>query len=173
MPERWKPVVGWEGLYEVSDQGRVRSRPRIIHKRNGRKQTVRARVRKTPVASNGYKMLALYRDGVGCFFCVHALVLEAFCGARPAGYETRHKNGDKLDNRLANLAYGTCSENYDDRRKHGTSVDGERHGMAKLTAQQILAIRAINESVTRTAERYGVTASHVRKILARETWRHI
>lgn len=104
--EEWRPVVGYEGYYEVSDQGRVRS----LHcgrYRHGYVLTLGRR--------NGYCFVALCRDGIGKKRPVHQLVLEAFVGPKPQGQQTRHLNSVRHDNRVENLAWGTHRENCDDR----------------------------------------------------------
>ena len=84
-PERWLPVVGWEGLYEVSDLGRVRSLPR---------NTTRGRVLRANPAANGYRQATVFRQGHPKSVYVHHLVAEAFIGPRPEGLEIRHLDGD-------------------------------------------------------------------------------
>lgn len=116
--ETWKPVVGYEGLYEVSDQGRVRSLRRSGT--TGRVLTQwqnRGRV---------YLLVRLSRNNQRKIKTVHSLVLAAFVGPRPARMEIRHLNGDATDNRLANLAYGTSLENSTDQRAHGTNVNANK-----------------------------------------------
>lgn len=116
---KWLPVVGYEGLYEVSDVGEVWSLPRFdnchtyLRRRSGRylAQTVNSR---------GYLTVGLSRDGRASTRGVHNLVLEAFVGARPQDAQTRHLNGQQLDNRLTNLAWGTGVENAADKLRHGT-----------------------------------------------------
>lgn len=71
----------------------------------------------------------------------HGLMMEAFYGRLPDGCEVCHNNGNKLDNRLVNLRYGTHSENQLDRSSHGTSNRGSRHGMSKLTDDDVSNIR--------------------------------
>ena len=106
--ERWLPVAGYEGLYEVSDQGRVWSVPR--RDSMGRPQGGRYLSPKS-TGSTGYLKVTLMRDGVSDQRLVHRLVLEAFVGRCPDDSETRHLNATRTDNRLANLAWGTSSEN--------------------------------------------------------------
>lgn len=108
--ELWRPVVGWEGLYEVSDQGRVRSLPRT---------TTKGRVLKLRLAE-GYPAVSLSKEAVVRTRKVHKLVIEAFIGPCPEGLEVRHLNGVSTDARLLNLRYGTRSENARDRVLHGT-----------------------------------------------------
>lgn len=105
--ERWLPVVGYEGFYEVSDQGRIWSVPRLDP--TGRRQG--GRFLRPTLLSTGYLAIALCRAGKTSRFLVHRLVLTAFVGPCPEGSETRHLNAVRTDNRVANLAWGTSSEN--------------------------------------------------------------
>lgn len=126
MTERWLPVPGYEGHYEVSDLGRVRALPRrTLHVSsrfpNGRWHTLKGGLRKLSCIDPGYLYLNLrLPEGGKALRSVHSLVLEAFVGPRPEGMVTRHLNGDRTDARLENLTYGTPSENMYDRRAHGT-----------------------------------------------------
>ena len=120
MNEEWRPVVGWEDLYEVSDQGRVRSSDRTVHCKNGRTRRYKGRLLKPQKSGGGYLQVALCRGDKPRRSYIHRLVLAAFAGPCPDGMETRHLNGNPADNRLANLQYGTRSENNLDRVKHGT-----------------------------------------------------
>jgi hypothetical protein len=112
MTERWLPVVGFEGYYEVSDMGNVRS----ILRRKGSP----AALLKPWVNKRGYRAVGLSAAPRKLTREVHALVASAFLGPRPDGHEVRHLNGENLDCRLANLSYGTRSENTLDRVRHGT-----------------------------------------------------
>lgn len=129
MTREWRPVVGHEGAYEVSDDGQVRSLDRIIVDRNGRSMRFRGR----PLDSdNAYQfpsgrwhysevVLSLRQRAK-----VHQVVLAAFHGPRPDGLLARHLNGNGSDNRAANLRWGTASENMLDRTAHGTCPAHER-----------------------------------------------
>lgn len=119
--EEWRPIPDWEGVYEVSDQGRVRSLSRIITSRNGRPYSVRGSILIGSAHKFGYRKVLLCRDNTARTANVHSLVLLAFVGPLPEGYCTRHLNGDPTDNRLVNLEYGTVSENMRDKRRHGTN----------------------------------------------------
>ena len=131
--ERWKPVVGWEGFYEVSDRGRVRSCERTIDypaSKRARPYTavVAPKMRKqTPAAQGKYLAVTLIRPGVPQQKpYVHTLVLEAFVGPRPDGLVCRHRNGNNHDNRLRNLAWGTYAENNRDTVQHGTHKNSQK-----------------------------------------------
>lgn len=109
--ERWAPVAGYDGRYAVSSTGRVRS-----YARNPAGELLTLSNH-----GNGYLHVKLY-DGRGRkrSVKVHVLMLETFIGPRPIGQVTRHLDGNKANNVLGNLAYGTYSENNDDQVRHGT-----------------------------------------------------
>ena len=97
-------------------------------------------------------------------------------GPRPEGMECRHLNGDRKDNRIENLRWGTRAENAQDRVIHGTDSKGERSGQAKLTEWDVVAIRSLAESeIPRDiiAEAHQVSQSTVSEIYTRQTWRHL
>lgn len=120
-PERWLPVPGWEELYEVSDLGRVRSLTRWTPA-----GTRKGRMMKMNVDPSGYFQLGFRRNGKNRTQKVHQLVAAAFLGPRPEGMEVRHLDGDPLNNRLDNLAYGTPSENSQDSIRHGTHSNARK-----------------------------------------------
>lgn len=115
MDEQWRPVLGYEGYYEVSDFGRVRSLDRIGAQGRRYQGTILAQMR----GRTGYRQVNLHCSGQVTHL-VHRLVLLAFAGPAPEGMEVRHRNGDRADNTLANLAWGTHLENMRDQREHGT-----------------------------------------------------
>ncbi len=108
MTEQWRPIEGYEGAYEVSDLGRVRSMDRVD--RTG--HPWRGRILKLhPVSDRGYQKITLYRDGTGSQRLVHRLVLAAFVGPCPEGMEGCHRDNDTTNNALTNLRWDTPSEN--------------------------------------------------------------
>ena len=126
MTESWLPVVGHETTYEVSDAGRVRSLPRIVVGRDGKRYPVGGVVRKPAFTSDGYALVTLDGYGKRKTYRAHTLVLSAFVGPRPAGLECRHRNGDPADNRLENIEWATRSVNMLDRVRHGTHPQARR-----------------------------------------------
>lgn len=119
--ETWNPVVGYAGLYEVSDQGRVRSLPRRGSGNRANRVYGGSVLRPGRFTSSGHLSVALSRDNRASSHSVHVLVLAAFVGPCPDGQEVRHMNDDPSDNRLANLEYGTRRENMLDRARNGKS----------------------------------------------------
>jgi len=118
--ECWLPIPGYEGYYEASDLGRIRSLDRIIvgggccPRRRKKGQILRGRPN-----NHGYPSVYLSKDGHRRNITVHSLILLTFRGPRPEGRIIRHLNGDQLDARLENLVYGTFSENNLDTLRHG------------------------------------------------------
>lgn len=118
--EQWRPVVGWEDLYEVSSHGRVRS----LH--TGRGPRNLDRLLSTERPSEDYPMADLSRDGKKVKRSVHSLVAAAFIGPRPEGMDICHNDGNARNCHLENLRYGTRSENILDEIAHGTHRHASR-----------------------------------------------
>lgn len=107
MFEEWRPVVGYEGFYEVSNLGQIRSLSRIVNCAIGAKRKTRGRVLRQSMAKVGYFCVNLSKNNRTRVHYVHALVLEAFVGPRPEkGYEGRRDDGDRSNNSACNLWWG-------------------------------------------------------------------
>ena len=121
MLENWFNIPDYEGFYQASDEGNIRSLDRqVSYGRHGRCFYSGRVLRKTKL-KKGYLIVKLAKKGVKKTRYVHELTLLACIGKRPFTIdrgEIRHLNGDKDDNRLANLAYGTVKENAADRVRH-------------------------------------------------------
>jgi hypothetical protein len=161
--ERWRAVPEYEGLYEISDFGRVRSLGR------------NACMLKLMLDKNGYLRVYLSDYPRRKLAGVHRLVLLAFVGPCPAGMATRHfPDRTRTNNRLSNLSWATHTTNMRDRNVHGTHLKGERHYQAKLTHAMVRRIRAIKRwpigLLAELAEKYGVTIRTIQHIKRRETW---
>lgn len=177
-PEHWRPVVGWEDLYEVSDRGRVRSLDRWIAHQGGRRFHP-GRILKPAPHNAGYPKVNLCRgkgDGERreCVY-VHRLVLDAFAGPCPPGKEACHGPGGPSDNRWpeSGLHWGTPEENNHDKVRDGTLVRGEHAAGAKLTETAVLEIRealARGEIQKVIAARYGVRDSQISRINTGQRW---
>ena len=121
--EQWRPVVGYEGLYEVSSTGQVRSIARMVDRPRSGAMAIKSRIRKQFTKRTGHKSTSLSRDGKIVSVDIHRLVAAAFIGPCPSGMEVRHLNGDAADNRVRNLKYGTRQENVQDMIEHGTGFE--------------------------------------------------
>ncbi|ALJ19573.1 NUMOD4 motif-containing HNH endonuclease [Microbacterium sp. No. 7] len=120
LAEEWRPVRGFEGRYEVSSVGRIRSLPRVVTRRDGVTSKVNGGIRRPSVKKSGYLKVSLWRDNSEFTAHVHSLVLEAFVGPRPPGLVACHGDGNPANNRVENLRWDTPSENNFDRGRHGT-----------------------------------------------------
>lgn len=171
--ERWLPVAGWEGLYDVSDLGRVRSLPRLGAV--GRRM-YSGRILKPWLSTHGYETVGLYRADYHEHRPVHQLVAATFLPPREEGEEVRHGPNGKLDNRASELCYGTSAQNHADRLRDGTSNQGERHGNAKLTDAIVAECRrrhAAGESQLSLALEFGVSKSVMHHAIWGMTWTHV
>lgn len=170
--EEWRPVVGYEGRYEVSNLGRVRSFA-LAGKGHGR--AAEPRLLNPILWRNGYLVINLCHEVTGDRHprTVHALVMEAFVGPRPSGMEVRHLDGDRRNPALSNLAYGSHVENEEDRRRHGTVLEAERHPHASLTNEIVRAIRARRaggEKLRVLAAEFGVSETTVSRACRGRTY---
>lgn len=172
--EIWKPIPRFSGSHQVSNLGRVRSVPRVITTKTGAKRQQPGKLMKSHVQSNGYAAVTISKGGEYRPYNIHVLVLEAFEGPRPDGMVARHLNGDRLDNRANNLAWGTPAENQQDRHVHGTATIGEKHPMAKLTLAEVHKIRGFRHhgfSTRWIANRFGISRATVNDIAAGRIWK--
>lgn len=115
--EQWRPVVGFEDHYQVSDLGRVRSLHRVIVRSNGRKIRLRPHML-TPTPQTDGRLKVRW---TGRTFRVHLLVLEAFVGPRPDGHVACHSDDVYTNNTLSNLRWDLPAANYEDQKRNGKS----------------------------------------------------
>ena len=161
MVEQWKAIKDYEGLYEVSDLGRVRS---LNYLRTGTCRVLKLRTEK-----QGRVIVDLYLDGKKKTYTVHSLVALAFIGERPEGYDVLHANGNSQDNRLENLSYDTVTENMKDCYRYGS-----RGPKGKLNIIDVLFIRSLyetgNYSYRKLAKMFGVNNTNIGFIVRKESF---
>ncbi|WP_181008468.1 NUMOD4 domain-containing protein [Sphingomonas montanisoli] len=171
--EVWLPVRGYEGLYEVSNLGRVR---RDLNT-PARGISVPGHVLQRVDAGQGYDIVSLCRDGVTTNWRVHRLVLIAFCGPEPFdGAQACHNDGQPKNCALTNLRWASPIDNQADRVRHGTDCRGEAVYGAVLTEEKVRQIRARIAQRERNrpiAEDYGVSISTIHLIRHNRIWRHV
>lgn len=109
--EEWKSVIDYDGYYEVSNLGRVRSVEREIVRNDGVVQTRHSRIKKQTINHDGYCCVSLSKDGNSRKLFVHKLVYEAFIGRIPDGYEVNHRDFVRDNNCLDNLELLTHKDN--------------------------------------------------------------
>lgn len=161
-----RPVAGFPS-YRVSKGGGVWS-------------SRRKRYLKPNKGQNGYLRVDLQEVGKRRACTVHRLILETFIGPCPEGMECRHLDGNKLNNQIENLRWGTRSENTMDAVRHGTHPclrNGEQHGNAILTEEMVRQIRSLSGTGQHTqiklATMFGTSQTNVSHIVRRDSWRHL
>ena len=174
--ENWKFVVGYEGYYEVSDFGRVRSIGRKIKCSRGMR-FVDGRVlsiHKNKRRSN-YCSVVLSVDQRKERLYIHRMVLDAFVGVNPDGMQGCHFDGDPTNNYLDNLRWDTPKANNADKLMHGTDIRGEKSSAAKITSDNVIQIRARSHSEFHKtiADDYDISRQQVDRIVRGERWAHL
>lgn len=177
--EEWSAIRGFSG-YEVSSEGRVRSRRRKM-----------PRILKGSLHRDGYRLVTLQGPDGSTQRYVHQLVLEAFVGPRGDGQETRHLNGNKNDNCVENLMWGTHKENGRDRIEHnlqgvlrerhprgvphgvGRQLRGEEKSQARITESDVRVIRTSSKKLRELAVEYGLSVSQICAIRKQTRWAHV
>lgn len=176
--ELWKKVPGYEGYYEASSFGRIRSVDRFVdHKINGRTM-YRGKVISTRLSiPSGYLHVGLTVHGKSKSYTVHRLIMYAFHG-KDEKSQINHKNGIKTDNRVENLEYCTQSQNikhaYDTGLMRGHKMYGSKGSTALLTTAQVNEIRDrySRGGITQKeiAKKYGVCRHTILNIIKKHTY---
>ena len=175
IEEIWKPVVGYEGKYEVSNLGRVRSIDRIIIKKRATGDfpfTWKGKILRPGPKESGHLTVAIGRYNSKD---VHILVLEAFVGPCPEGHEGLHFDDVATNNVLSNLRWGTRSENLHDAVRNGKKAVGIKVYNAKLNddAVRFIRLHANQKTACGMAKIFGVTSNAVQQVIDGVTWRHV
>lgn len=168
--ENWVPIDGYDGLYEVSDAGMVRSLKRT---------TTSGRVLSQRAGTGGYLNVCLCKNNRKKTFVVHRLVARAFLDNPEGKPEVNHKNGIRTDNRAENLEWVTRGEN----EKHAYEVLGKspraywkdkpRKFARRFTDEQVLAIRSDERPYSQIAAEYGVSKTAIRDIKRKKNYREV
>lgn len=155
----WKPIPGYEGLYEISDAGEVRSLDRVVARLtptgNAGTRHYFAKTKTIYSDRDGYSCVSLCKGGVQKPYRVSRLVLTAFEQPSKPGEEACHKNHDKLDNSIRNLRWGTRQENEDDKTSSGRRP---RNTINKLTASDVALAKKLRLD--------GLTYKEIGKVLS-------
>lgn len=179
--EEFRPVPGYEGRYEISNLGRVKSLPRMTRHSEGRTKKVPGRFL-AQAPSKGYLTVRLYREqGAGITNLVHRILAMAFISAPPFdGAHVNHIDGNRLNNEASNLEWCTHLQN----TRHAISIGlfkpkGQDASRAKLTNEQVLEIRRRYKPFDPVnggkplAKEFGVSNALIGNIAARRYWTHI
>ena len=178
MSEEWKQIPGFGGHYEASTLGRVRVKDRVVTKRHRMgaliEQFYPSHLLKSYCGDKwGHQYVTIGVDNKALKIGVHRMVLLAFVGEPPSGCEGCHNNGDPSDNRPENLRWDTHFNNNQDRKNAGHYASGKNHPMAKLTPDQVIAIRTRAVTKKEAMWKYGISNSQHHRIMKGESWSHL
>ena len=188
MIEEWKAIPGYEGFYEVSNMGKVRSIDRVVERGGpyGRRfLSLKSKMLSLIPGDQGHMSVYLYGPEGGTksmkYFAVHRLVLLAFRGPCPPGMQACHfPDPDPTNNCVDNLMWGTPKTNMQHREIHGHGARGSKSVRAKLTEADIPVIRkklakaeGVLGGLSAIAREYKVDAATIRDIRIRKTWWHV
>lgn len=179
MNEVWKAIAGYDGVYEVSSIGRVRSLDHMVLGRYGGFVRKPGKVLRLKVEKTGYHRVCLRRPGHAFSATVHRLVAETFIPNQDGLPVVNHKDGDKVNNCVENLEWCTYKQNsihaiqnslYEHSR--GESVCG-----AKLTESDVISVRNLYAdgllSQKAIADQFGIGQDAISLIVNRKRWKHI
>lgn len=152
----FRPIPGYEGLYDISSDGEVYSyhRNRMLQNRG--------------VDKDGYPIISLSKEGKRSTFAKHRIVCRVFHGEPPFdGAEAAHKDGDRTNPKASNLVWSSKAENASHKVIHGTVLAGELHPRARLTDEQVSTIRAFGrDKIAHSAVTFGVSQDTIRDIIS-------
>lgn len=183
MAELWKDVAGYEGLYQISNKGRVKSLPHIVRRKSKwdeKKHTEFMSKERflSPCIVRGYERVVLFKEGTGTKFLVHRLVAAAFIENENPKYTIiNHKDGNKLNNTVENLEW--CDYNLNMQHAYDTGLQKlhEEHHQSKLKNEEVAEIRRLRQTEHLTsgqlAEMFNVSKSSIKNILNYKTWKGI
>jgi hypothetical protein len=185
VSEIWKPVLYFEGFYEVSNFGRIRRITRdIIEKNTGKHKVIKGRMLKPWINTKGYPSVTLSINSKVKYMRVHRIVARAFIPNPLNLPEVNHINEIKTDNNVSNLEWCTHLQNI----RHGTGIErsvakrrlnpnkknrGEGCGTSKLKNEQVIEIYKSNKLYIELTKNYGVSFSCISNIKNRKSWSHL
>ncbi len=169
--ERWKDIKNYEGLYQISNTGRIRRLKGYMCKKQ---RLLKHR------CWNKYPCIQLCKNSRRKTYYIHTLVLTTFVGYKPKQMGCRHLDGNPQNNELSNLMWGTQSDNILDAIKHGTRFQpdncGQKQGRAKLTNIKVKKIKHLlmsGISQIQIAKQFHVHPSTISYIALGKTWKYI
>lgn len=171
--EVWKDIIGYEGLYQVSNFGRVKS---LQRKASGRKNIVNERMLK-PQFNGEYYHFGISKNGIQKIVLIHRIVASHFIPNPENKPEVNHLNGDKSCNEDWNLAWATEKENCKHARevlnkKPGTGIWNQRK-LTEAMVVDILAMYNTGSSQVEIAKNYNITKRNINDVIKRRIWKQV
>ena len=173
--EIWKDIPGYEGKYQVSNYGRVKSLERWVDNGSEKGYVIPERMKVPTLNTNGYLMVSLYKDNKEKHFTIHRLVAKTF-HAVEFGNVVNHIDGNKFNNRPENLEIVTSTEN--NRHAFATGLNSgknETHYRTNLTNEQVREMKRLGKYGTykQIAKDFNTTESIVNHIFRGDSWRDV
>jgi hypothetical protein len=169
MNEEWRDIPGYEGSYQVSNLGNVKSLKRL----DSIGRQVRERILKPFLDRNGYFMVNLVIENKSITSKIHRLVADVFIENKEDKPQVNHLNGIKTDNKVGNLEWTTRSENMKHAFKIGLcSNAGEKNPSSKLNIEQVAEIRKLIKKYSRKelARKFNVSYSTIVNVVKFNNW---
>lgn len=177
LDEIWHDVIGYEGLYKVSNLGNVKMLQRLLPD----KRILKEKILKQQIQRNGYLLVGLRKEGKQKFILVHRIVASAFIPNIENKKQVNHIDGNKLNNKVNNLEWVTASENIKHAYKTGLkhTLIGELNGNSKIKKEDVDFIRKNYKPYDRIfsrkklAEMFNISIATVKKILSNDLWKEV
>lgn len=171
-------IKGYEGVYAISDDGRVYSHSRLVKASFGRMILMKGRWLKQNVNANGYLYVSLYNDNGRRNCLVHRIVAQHYLGNGEPSQQVNHIDGCKSNNSVANLEWVTPSGNVLHSYKIGIreAIRGEDNANAKITESDAKKIKELVSNGAKqcdVADQFGIHNSIVSRIVRGKAWRHV
>ena len=175
--ESWKDIPGWEGFYQASTLGRIKSISRL----NSRGERIKTKIRKQENDRRGYPQIILCRNGKSKNYKTHQLIAAAFLPNPKNKLQVNHLNGIKNDNCIENLEWNTNLENmrhsWETGIKTSINFSGEKNGESKLKNEDVIRIRELWKTGEYTkraiSKMFPVTESTIGRILNGQYWKRL
>ncbi len=172
LDEEWRPAVGFEGYYDVSNLGRVRTVERVVSNATGTR-VVKSRIRACTDVRRGYKGVLLSKENKLTCARVHRLVARAFI-PNPKNLETvDHINSDVTDNRAVNLRWASIQDNLRYMVEKGSSAIQRPRRAKRLTIEMVNLIRSSNLNTVELGRVLGINNTSVGRVRNNKTWREV
>ena len=171
--EVFKDILGYEGLYQVSNLGKVKSTERKAKHWRGGLLTVKSRIMKPFTSKCGYLIVSISKNSIDNKFLIHRLVSNAFIPNPYNKPQVNHINGIKTDNKVSNLEWATTSENSLHAFKNNLKAKGQNRTQSKLTNKEVLEIRHSNLRNIELSRLYNISKSIISGIQKGRLWKHV
>ena len=176
----FKDIIGYEGIYQISNTGIVKSLDRKIQTKNGAIRFLKGKILKQSLNTYGYKTVLLCTNGISKNKLVHRLIADIFIENKDNKICINHKDGVKTNNNICNLEWVTHSENL----KHAfdlklripnriSKIKGSDHKLSRLNESDVISIYNLDKPQREIASIFNISLSRVNQIKNKKAWKHL